>query len=157
LIEAKPQAILEHYKLSFSDLFRGPEGLSETIGSRMLDQNLQSSFNQAVAAVERSMGAVREALARLDKTLVESANNAESKMMHQIEALRSRAARAELRQSEVAERKARLLSSALYPDKTLQEREVGGVSLIAKHGRELLDSLLEMIHPDCVDHQLITL
>jgi len=157
LIEAKPQAILEHYKLSFSDLFRGPKGLSETIGSRMLDQNLQSSFNQAVAAVERSMGAVREALARLDKTLVESANNAESKMMHQIEALRSRAARAELRQSEVAERKARLLSSALYPDKTLQEREVGGVSLIAKHGRELLDSLLEMIHPDCVDHQLITL
>jgi hypothetical protein len=62
-----------------------------------------------------------------------------------------------LRQSEVAERKARLLSSALYPDKTLQEREVGGVSLIAKHGRGLLDSLLEMIHPDCVDHQLITL
>ncbi len=157
LIEAKPQAILEHYKMTFSDLFRGPEALSETIGSRMLDQNLQSSFNQAGTAIERSMAAVREALARLDKTLVESATNAESKMMHQIEALRSRAARAELRQSEVAERKARLLSSALYPDKTLQEREVGGVSLLAKHGRELLGGLLDMIHPDCVDHQLITL
>src|SRR4029077_5796153 len=118
LIEAQHQAILEHYKLSFSDLFRGPEGLSEPIGSPMREQNHQSPFNQAGTAIERSMAAVREALARLDKTLVESATNAESKMMHQIEVLRSRAARAELRQSEVAERKARLLSNALYPDKT---------------------------------------
>jgi bacillithiol biosynthesis cysteine-adding enzyme BshC len=157
LIEPKPQAILEHFKLTFADLFRGPEALSETIGSRMLDQNLQSSFDQAGAVVGRSMAAVREALARLDKTLIESATNAESKMMHQIEALRSRAARADLRQSEVAERKARLLSNALYPDKTLQEREVAGISLVAKHGRELLGGLLEMIHPDCVDHQLISL
>jgi bacillithiol synthase len=157
LIESKPQAILEHYRLSFADLFRGPEALSETIGSRMLDQNLQSSFDQAGAAVQRSMAAVREALAKLDKTLIESATNAESKMLHQIESLRARAARAELRQSEVAERKARLLSAALYPNKTLQEREVAGISLIAKHGRELLDGLLDHIHPDCVDHQLITL
>jgi hypothetical protein len=103
------------------------------------------------------MAAVREALAKLDKTLIESATNAESKMLHQIESLRARAARAELRQSEVAERKARLLSAALYPNKTLQEREVAGISLIAKHGRELLDGLLDHIHPDCVDHQLITL
>jgi bacillithiol synthase len=157
LIEAKPQAILEHFKLSFADLFRGPEALSETIGSRMLDQNLQSSFDQAGTAVQKSMATVREAMARLDKTLVESASNAESKMMYQIESLRSRAARAELRQSEVAERKARLLSAALYPNKILQEREVAGISLIAKHGRELLDGLLDHIHPDCVDHQLITL
>jgi hypothetical protein len=78
-------------------------------------------------------------------------------MMHQLESLRSRAARAELRQSEVIERKARLLSNALYPDKTLQEREVGGISLIGRHGRELLGALLGHIHPDCVDHQLITL
>jgi bacillithiol biosynthesis cysteine-adding enzyme BshC len=157
LIEPKLQAFLEHYKLSLSDLFRGPEALSETIGSRMLDQNLQACFDQAGAAVERSMSAVRESLANLDKTLVESASNAESKMLHQIESLRSRAARAELRQSEVAERKARLLSNALYPDKTLQEREVAAISLVARHGRELLNGLLDHIHPDCVDHQLITL
>jgi len=74
-----------------------------------------------------------------------------------LESLRSRAARAELRQSEVAERHARLLSNALYPDKTLQEREFAGAYFLAKHGRELLDNLLATINPDCVDHQLVTL
>jgi bacillithiol synthase len=157
VIEAKPQAVLEHYKLSFSDVLRGPDALREAIGSRSLDESLQSSFEHANVAVERSMQAIQDALSRLDKTLVESAANAKSKMMHQLESLRSRAARAELRQSEVIERKARLLSNALYPDKTLQEREVGGISLIGRHGRELLGALLSHIHPDCVDHQLITL
>jgi uncharacterized protein YllA (UPF0747 family) len=157
LIEAKHQALLERYGLSFSDLFHGPDALREKIGAHLLDAKLQTSFDHAHAAVERSMSAVRESLAQLDKTLVESAANAESKMLYQLTSLRSRAARAELRQSEVAERHARLLSSALYPDKTLQEREFAGVYFLAKHGRELLNGLLDQINPDCVDHQLVTL
>ncbi len=157
VIDPKPQALLEKYKLSFTDVFRGPEPLRETIGAHLLGSNLQSSFDNAAAAVERSMAAVKEALAQLDKTLVESAQNAESKMLHQITSLRARAARAETRQSEVAERHARLLSNSLYPDKALQERSFAGVYFLAKHGRELLAQLLETIQPDCLDHQLITL
>lgn len=157
LIEPKPQALLERYKLSFSDLFAGPEALRERMGAQLLDQSLQASFDSIASAVQRSMSAVRDSLGRLDKTLMDSANNAESKMLHQIEALRSRAARAELRQSEVAGRHAELLCNALYPDKTLQEREVGGISLLAKHGMGLLNSLLTQVNPECTDHQLISL
>lgn len=157
LIEPKPQALLERHKLSFSDLFHGPEALRERIGSHLLGPNLQNSFQQAKTAVERSMIAVREALEHLDKTLVESAQNAESKMQYQITNLQSRAARAELRHSEVADRHARFLSNTLYPDKTLQEREVAGIYFLAKHSRELLNGLLDTINPDCVDHQLVTL
>jgi hypothetical protein len=103
------------------------------------------------------MAAVKEALAQLDKTLVESAENAESKMLYQITGLRARAARAETRQSEVADRHARLLSNNLFPEKALQERNFTGIYFLAKQGRELLGQLLETIQPDCLDHQLITL
>jgi len=143
--------------LEFSDLFHGFEALRETIGAHLLGPNLRNSFQQARTAVERSMAAVEEALAHLDKTLVESAQNAESKMLYQLTNLESRAARAELRQSEVADRHARLLTNNLYPDKTLQEREFAGIYFLAKHGRELLDELLNLINPECVDHQLVTL
>jgi bacillithiol synthase len=157
LIEAKPQVLLERYKFSFPDLFHGPEALRDRIGSHLLGPNLQNSFQQAKTDVERSMAAVQEALAHVDKTLVESAQNAESKMLYQLTNLQSRAARAELRHSEVADRHARFLSNTLYPDKTLQEREVAGIYFLAKYGRELLDSLLGIINPECVDHQLVTL
>jgi len=157
LIETKPQALLERYQLSFLDLFHGPEALRERIGAHLLGPNLQSSFQQAKAAVEKSMAGVQEALAHLDKTLVESAQNAESKMLYQLTNLQSRAARAELRHSEVADRHGRLLSNTLYPDKTLQEREFAGIYFLAKYGREVLQGLLDTINPDCVDHQLVNL
>ena len=157
LIEQKPQALLEKYRLAFTEVFQGPDGLRQAIGSHLLPPNLQTSFDQAATAVQRSMKSVRESLAQLDKTLVESAEHAEGKMLYQITNLRSRAARAELRQSEIVGRHADLLSNSLYPKKALQEREIAGVYFVAKYGRELLSGLLDTIHPDCLDHQLITL
>jgi bacillithiol synthase len=157
LIDQKPQSLLEKYRLAFPDVFRGPEALRETIGAHLLPPRLQSSFDQATAAVEQSMKAVKESIAQLDKTLVESAENAESKMIYQITNLRSRAARAELRQAEIVGRHSEVLSNALYPDKTLQEREYAGIYFLAKHGRGLLNQLLATIHPDCLDHQVIYL
>ena len=157
LIEPKPKMLQERYGLGFAEVFQGVESLRERIGARLLDPTLQGSFEQAQAAVERSMLAVRDALEQLDKTLIDSARNAEAKMLHQLSSLRSRAARAELRQSEVAERHSRLLMNALYPDKTLQEREFAGAYFLGKHGTGLLRSLLDVINPACVDHQLVTL
>lgn len=157
LFEPKPQSLLEKYGISFTDLLDGTEAVRERIGTRLLDRKLQTSFEQAQASVERTMTSVREALEQLDKTLVDSAKNAEAKMLHQLESLRSRAARAELRQSEVAERHARLLSNALYPEKTLQERQLGGAYFLAKYGQGLLHSLLEVVNPACIDHQLVAL
>jgi len=47
------------------------------------------------------------------------------------------------------------LSNGLYPHKSLQEREVAGLSLVARYGRGLLANLYEKIHNDCHDHQVI--
>jgi len=157
LIEQKPQALLEKYRLNLPEVFQGPEALRETIASHLLPPKLQSSFDQATAAVEQSMKLVKESIAKLDKTLLESAENAESKMVYQVSNLRSRAARAELRQAEVLGRHSEILSNSLYPEKTLQEREYGGLYFLAKHSKGLLNELLETIHPDCLDHQVITL
>ena len=49
--------------------------------------------------------------------------------------LQARAARAELLQSEILDRKAAFLSNALYPNKVLQEREIAGVYFLARTDR----------------------
>ena len=157
LIEPKLKALLDKYSLTIPEIFGGVEALREIIGARKLPPNLQNSFEKATAGVENSMKAVRESLAELDKTLIESAENAESKMLYQINNLRARAARAELRHSEVIQRHAELLSNSLYPGKELQERSFAGLYFLAKHGKRLMDGLLDAIHPDCLDHQIIEL
>jgi bacillithiol biosynthesis cysteine-adding enzyme BshC len=156
LIEAKPKTLLERYGLAFTDLF-GPEPVREQLAARSLSKDLQSAFERAQASTKEALTAIRGALENLDKTLIDAANNAESKMLHQLESLQGRAARAELLQSEILDRKAAFLSNALYPNKTLQEREIAGVYFLARYGSDLLRNLYDFIHPDCLDHQLISL
>ncbi len=156
LIEAKPKTVLERYGLTFADLF-GPVPVREQLAAHALSTDLQSAFERAQAATKDALMAIRGSLEKLDKTLVDAANNAEGKMLHQLESLRARAARAELLQSEILDRKAAFLSNALYPNKVLQEREIAGVYFLARYGADLLRGVYEAIHPDCVDHQLISL
>jgi bacillithiol biosynthesis cysteine-adding enzyme BshC len=157
VLEPKINAVLGKYGMAAQVAFQGPEILREELGARRLPPNLQSSFEQATSAVQHSMKTIRELLGKLDKTLVESAENAEAKMIYQINNLHARSARAELRQSEVIGRHAETLSNALYPDKTLQEREYAGIYFLAKYGSEFMNGLLDAMHPDCLDHQVIEL
>jgi bacillithiol synthase len=157
IVEAKPQALLERYRLSLPDVLRGPEALREALATHALPSDLQSAFDQAESSLRQSLAPIQQSLERLDKTLLEAAANAGSKMQHQLEQLRSRAARAELRQSEVVGRHAELLSNNLYPNKVLQEREIGGVYFVARHGVELLHDLYDTLRTDCLDHQIISL
>ena len=157
LIEPKPRTLLDRYGLGLPDLFQGPGPLRELLAARALPVELQSAFDSATFSLEKSLAPIRTALEKLDKTLVDAADNAASKMQHQLESLRARAARAELRQSEVLDRKAAFLSNTLYPNKVLQEREIGGIYFVSRYGADLLRTLYDSIHPDCLDHQVISL
>jgi bacillithiol biosynthesis cysteine-adding enzyme BshC len=157
IVEPKLKGLLERYGLSLPDLFQGPERLRELMASRSLPKELQSAFDHAEVSLEKSLAAIRDGLARLDSTLVDSATNAASKMQHQLTQLRARAARAELRQTEIVGRHAEVLCNLLYPNKTLQEREIAGGFFVARHGAELLRCVYDTIHIDCLDHQVISL
>src|SRR5262249_5006024 len=101
IIEVKPQRLLERYKISLPGLFAGPEKVREAIAAKTLSSDLQERITAAQGSLEKSMSAVREALARLDSTLVDAASNAEEKMKYQLMQLQARASRAEVQRNEV--------------------------------------------------------
>ena len=155
LLEAKAERILTRYQLGLPEVLQGPEKVREAIAARSLPSDLQARFSEAYASAEQSMAAVREAIGRLDSTLIQAADRARMSMWNQINRLHRRASRAELLRNEVIARHADALIHALFPHKALQEREVAGVSFVARYGPELLANLYQMIRPDCHDHQVI--
>jgi len=155
-VEQKPKALLDRYGLSLPEVFHGEEVLREKLAAKILPPELQQAFDRANATVQESMSLVREALARLDKTLVDAADNAGSKIQHQLESLRARAARAELRQSEVVSRHAQQLTNSLFPNKTLQEREIAAIYYLSRYGVEFLSTLYTTLQTGCHDHQVVT-
>jgi bacillithiol biosynthesis cysteine-adding enzyme BshC len=156
VVEPKPKALLDRYGLTLPDAFHGEEVLREKIAARVLPAELQQAFDHANTTVHESLSAVRDALAKLDKTLVDAADNAGSKIQHQIESLRSRAARAELRQSEVVARHAQQLINSLFPNKTLQEREIAAIYYLSRYGVEFLNTLYATLQTSCHDHQIVS-
>jgi bacillithiol biosynthesis cysteine-adding enzyme BshC len=157
LVDPKAQRLLERYQLSMPDMFAGPEKLRQALATCTLPSDLQGRFAEAKAALEKSLSSIRESLARLDSTLVDAASNAEEKMKYQLTQLEARAARAEVQRNEVITRHADSLNGAVYPNKELQEREIGGVSFLARNGVTLLQSLYDAVRTDCHDHQVIDL
>jgi bacillithiol synthase len=155
LVEPKAKRILDRYRLTLPDLFHGPEKLGDVMAERALPPDVQARFGEAKAAVEKSLASVRESLTQLDPTLTEAAVHAAAKMGYQLTKLEGRAARAEVRRNEVITRHADALSHALFPHKALQEREIAGVSFVARYGAGLLRDLYEAIRTDCHDHQVI--
>ena len=155
LLEAKAERILTRYQLGLPEVFLGPEKVREAIAARSLPSDLQARFSEAYASAEQSMAAVREAIGKLDSTLIQAADRARMSMWNQINRLHRRASRAELLRNEVITRHADALIHALFPHKALQEREVAGVSFVARYGPELLANLYQMIRPDCHDHQIV--
>ena len=155
LLDAKAERILTRYQLGLPEVFHGPEKVREVIAARSLPPDLQTRFSEAYASVEQSMTALRESIGKLDSTLIDTAESTRTSMSHQIDRLRARVARAEQQRNEVITRHADALSHALFPNKVLQEREVAGMSFVARYGPELLANLYEHVRPDCHDHQVI--
>jgi len=132
IVETKPQVLLERYGFACSDIFRGPERAAGEPSEAYAAADLQSAFDQAEASAKEISGydsAVSGTVWTRPwwKPLPTPGQDTAS-----VGELRSRAARAELRQSEVLGRHAELLSNALYPIKVLQEREIGGIYFAAR-------------------------
>jgi len=157
LVEPKMQRLLEKHGLAITDLFEGPESVRRLVAARSLPSDLQASFDSAKESFEANFSALKEKLEKLDRTLVDAAETSRSKMQHQLEKLYAQAARAEAQKGELVTRHAEALSQALYPEKGLQERTVGGLYFLARYGSEILQQLYETIHPDCHDHQVVEL
>jgi uncharacterized protein YllA (UPF0747 family) len=100
---------------------------------------------------------IKAGLEKLDPTLVEAAERAASKMRYQVSRLEKRAAQAELRRNEVLTRHAAQIENSLYPNKSLQEREIGALYFYANHGPELIERLIESAQARCPEHKVVRL
>jgi bacillithiol biosynthesis cysteine-adding enzyme BshC len=157
LLDARAQRLLAKYRLTLTDFFHGDEQTRELLALRSLPEDLQARFEGGEQAVAGSLEQIRQSLARLDPTLVEAAGRAGSKMLFQLRRLRKRAGLAQVRREQELDRHAAWLCSTLFPDKHLQERQIAGVSFLARHGLDLLHVLYEGARAGCPDHQIIYL
>src|SRR5271166_1669615 len=157
LIEPRIERLLLKYEIELPELFHGECQLRDCLAARSLPPDLKENFELARRAVEVNLARVSASLGKLDPTLVEAAGRAASKVRYQVARLEKRAAQAELRRTDILARHAAQIENALYPNKSLQEREIAALYFYANHGPELINRLVELAQTRCPEHKVLRL
>jgi bacillithiol biosynthesis cysteine-adding enzyme BshC len=157
LVETRQAKLLDRYGLKLPDVFVGPEKLRESIATLALPQSITRSFDRATEHLEEALRTIQQPLEALDRTLLDAAENAGSKMRYQLQSLRDKAARAEVRKNTELQRHADELSTFLYPNKELQEREIGALYFLLKYGTGLVSKLKSSLRAGCLEHQVVSI
>jgi bacillithiol biosynthesis cysteine-adding enzyme BshC len=157
LVEARLASWMRKYGLRLRDVLLPRDEFAAVLARRTLPADIKEDFDRSREQLERLLAPLLHSLKKVDPTLVSAGDVAARKMRYQLERLESRTERAHLRREQVLDRHANLLSSMLFPEKELQERNTAGIYFLAKYGTALIDRLLEEYKPECHDHQIISM
>ncbi len=132
LVDHRIQKFLEKYNLSVQDVWEGEEQLGGKIVSVGLPEGWSERFEQTHQEMAGLLARLRSDIERLDPTLLEAQQNAQDKILYQLDRLRGKVNRAGLARSDLLARHSQLLSRFLMPQKDLQERQVGGAYFLGR-------------------------
>jgi hypothetical protein len=115
------------------------------------------ALSETDATVARALDELQTRLREFDPTLADALDGGRRKIVHQLEGLRARFHRAQMQRDRAVLRQLERAATALYPEKSLQERHVNVVSLLARHGRYLIQWVHDAIDLSTNDHVVVYL
>ena len=157
MIERHTGRVLERYGLGLECLFVGQESLLARVVEEHLGTETAKKFGETETLINGELDQLREQLRGVDPTLADALETGRRKINHQLEGLRSRFHRAQLQRDEAAQRQLQRAIEQLYPEKALQERHINVTSLLARHGRYVIDWIYNAINIGSVEHQIVNL
>lgn len=157
MIERHMGRVLERYGLGLECLFVGQENLVARVVEEHLGTDTAKGFVQAEGSINSELDQLREQLRGVDPTLADALETGRRKINHQLEGLRARFHRAQMSRDEAAQRQLQRAFDQLYPEKALQERHINVTSLLARHGRYVIDWIYNAINIGSTEHQIVFL
>ncbi len=156
LITTKQFATMERDGIDLPEIFQLPEEeLTQRVGARNLSAEGKAKLQAAGASMTAELEALTGWMRNMDEGLGRSADVAASKMRYQMSRLRRLAARFELQKDTGIRRRVHSLYAALYPGGHLQERSVGAVAALARHGGALPAELIAAAGDPCPGHKAL--
>lgn len=157
MIERHTSRILERYGLTLEGFFAGPESVLTRVVEEHLGADTAQTFSETEASVNQELDRLKEKLRSVDPTLADALETGRRKINYQLEGLRSRFHRAQMSRDEALQRQLERAFDQLYPNKELQERHINITSLLARHGRYVIDWIYNAINLGSTEHQIVYL
>lgn len=157
ILDEKSHKRMRRYGLAATDLFTDERTLGDSIGRRLVPEQLKRSLEQTQSAFTTALNGLEADLTRLDPSLVGALENSRKKIEYQAGKIVAKTTRRILERDAQAVRDAHNLSGFTFPEKHLQERFYSVIPFLAKFGMEFVDDMYAATQIECPDHQFVTL
>jgi uncharacterized protein YllA (UPF0747 family) len=155
IIEKRHAKTMQKYGLQFSDLFGGQqETMAKAVG-HSVDASTAAVFEKTERVIQEQIEELRASLAKVDPTLAEALKAGREKILYQLHGLHSRFIHNRSQRDETTRQQIERLFPVLYPNRTLQEREINASYFLARYGYDLIDRIYAEIEPGFKDHKLV--
>jgi len=144
LLDAKADKILQKYHLCIEAVWAGPQELRRQMEAVSLPRELAEEFDRKKSLVESTLAQLGEDIQKLDATLAGAVTTAKEKMTFQLEKLREKTGRALDDRAGLIGEHAEFLENLLYPNKTLQSRDLSFLPFLAQWGQAGLKQLKDL-------------
>lgn len=156
-IERPTGRVLERYEIRLQDFFEGSDHVISRVVAGYLGKETSAAFEHTTETFNQELDGLQTQLARVDPTLADALEKGRRKINYQIDGLRTRFNRAQMSRDEAVQRQLEHAADLLYPEKTLQERRINITSLIARHGRFVVDWIFDAINLESNEHEIVYL
>ena len=122
-----------------------------------LPSSVEAPLEDALRLLTERMEAVAQAVPQIDPTLEKAARSTLSRMEEELKKLHAKIIHAAKRQDETLRRQFKHAQAQAFPGGHPQEREIGFVYFLNRHGSVLVDRLCDELSPEMGTHWVITI
>jgi len=152
ILESRVARALKKYEIDFLDVFRGRDFLRRKAVASVQGVAV---FDKVRDAINSDLDTLGPALNAVDATLTGALDTSRQKILHQVEALRTKFVNAEARRNDTLERHLDAIANSVFPEKKLQERVINITSFLVRYGFGFTQRLEEALNLDSREHQVI--
>lgn len=156
LIAPSAGRTLEAEGLQLTDL----QGDLENLFARWAQESypdVEAAFAKVRDSLNRDMKRLEETLGALDPTLRAATDSTLGRALHPVNALHEKATRALKKKDQVRADRLRRTRNQLFPGGVLQERALGLIGMVARHGHAILNEIAQRMDPWARGHQVLNL
>lgn len=156
IIDAKAEKLLQKYGLCIENLWAGPQELRRKMEAVSVPKSLAKNFERNREQIETTLAKLGEQIEKLDPTLEGAVKTARNKIEFQLENLQRKTGRALDERAGLLASHERFLENLLYPNKTLQSRELCFLPFLARWGLEGLKELQKLSGSETMgEHRIV--
>jgi uncharacterized protein YllA (UPF0747 family) len=141
MVDTKAQRLLKQYEIEVEDVWHGPQELRKRLSKASLPENIASLLEDNAREIKVRLQQWSDAVSVLDPTLKSAVETAQEKIGYQTEKLQEKIGRALDQKQHVLAAHEEFLSNLLYPNKTLQSRELSFLPFVARWGKPAFEEI----------------